>query len=137
MHLATLPDDAVAFGRHAADLPGATPLDLTAYPRPSPMGPTPRTIREHVGKREIGSFGTWLAEPDPTARRLRDVVRRARAVDDLARRPVSAAPRLIAMREAAEARADRAMRNAMIMVAAALALWVGVPTALALIAGVL
>lgn len=133
MHLDTLPRDAAAYGRHHTDLPGAEPLDLAAYPVPRPLGPTPRTIREHVGAREFGSFASALRTPAERTSDLTATVGRLRS------RGTSIAPqvgiRLIAMRDAVEQRASRAANMAMLVVAAGIAVWIGIPVALAMIAG--
>jgi hypothetical protein len=133
VHLATLPRDAAAYGRHHIDLPGAEPLDLAAYPAPRPLGPTPRTIRKHVGRREFGDFTRALRRPSQRAADLSATVARLRT-----RAPIEApqgAPRLIAMQHAAEQHASRAANNAILAVAAGIAVWIGIPVALATIAG--
>lgn len=139
MHLAKLPRDAVAYGRQHADLPGARPLDLSAYPQVAPMGPTPRTLREHVGNREFGSVATALAKADPTARRLSAVVHRARGRDAAALPAPTPrqAPRLIAMRDAVHDRAERIAGLFMMATSALLMIWIVIPVALTVIAGAL
>jgi hypothetical protein len=81
VHLDTLPRDAAAYGRHHTDLPGAEPLDLAAYPVPRPLGPTPRTIREHTGARTFGTDRAVALAADPTASGLQAAVGRWRARD--------------------------------------------------------
>jgi hypothetical protein len=133
VHLATLPRDAAAYGRHHTDLPSAEPLDLAAYPVPRPLGPTPRTIREHVGAREFGRFASALRTPAERTSDLTATVGRLRS------RGPSIGPqvgvRLIAMRDAAQQRAGRAANMAMLAVAAAIVVWISIPVALATIAG--
>lgn len=126
------PADAVAFSRHRADLPGAE-LDLSDYPAARPLGPTPRTIRAHVGRRKFGSVASAFRS---SAERTGDL---AGTVDRLRSRRAIIAPqvgvRLIAMRDAAEQRANRALNTAMLAVAASIGLWIGIPVAQTLIAG--
>jgi hypothetical protein len=140
VQLATLPRDAVAYGRQHPDLPDARPLDLSAYPQPAPMGPTPRTLREHVGQREFGSVAQALAGADPTAARLRAVVDRARA--RAPRHPLRSAvrpqhARLLNLRETARSTGDALFNRLALAVVMGITAWVGVPVALTLIAGAL
>ncbi len=132
MQTSSIPADAIAFARHRADLPGAT-LDLSAYPVVERLGPTPRTIRAHVGRREFGSFASAFRSSAERSRDLKETVSRLRSS-----RPTSAPQvgiRLIAMRDAAEQRASRALNTAMLAGAASIGLWIGIPVALTLIAG--
>jgi hypothetical protein len=138
VHLDTLPRDAAAYGRHHTDLPGAGPLDLAVYPVPRPLGPTPRTIREHVGARQFGPFGSILLTTNSTADRLQAAVARYRARDaalSRSRKRESVAAPLIAFHKAAGRKANRLTDFATIIVILALLLWVGVPVALAAVAG--
>jgi hypothetical protein len=133
VHLDTLPRDAAAYGRHHTDLPGAEPLDLATYSVPRPLGPTPRTIREHVGARELGRFGSALRTP-AVAASIPATLARLRG-GDKGETPRASSPRLIALRDAAHGRTERAANRAMAAVAAALVIWIGIPVALATIAG--
>jgi hypothetical protein len=133
VHLATLPRDAAAYGRHHTDLPGAEPLDLAAYPAPRPLGPTPRTIREHVGARELGRFGSALRTP-AVAASIPATLARLRGPDN-GDTPRASSARLIALRDVAQARTERAANHAMAAVVAAIVIWIGIPVALATIAG--
>jgi hypothetical protein len=133
VQISSIPTDAIAFARHRADMQGAD-LDLSAYPAVHSIGATPRTIRAHTGAREFGSFGVALARRDPTARRLGDVVRRARARDAVTQ-TARTTPRLIALRSAAEEQQTRFTDRLTTIVLVALTLWFGLPTALAMIAG--
>jgi hypothetical protein len=136
-HIASLPRDAVAYGRQHADLPDARPLDLSAYSQPVPMGPTPRTLREHTGRREFGRVAQTLAGADPTAARLRAVVDRARARGR--RHPLRTAtpPRLLTLRESAVDTADALFNRIAAAAIVAMVVWIGMPVALTLIAGAL
>ncbi len=132
MQTSSIPADAIAFARHRADLPGAA-LDLSAYPVVERLGPTPRTIRAQVGRREFGSFPSAFRSSAERSRDLKDTVGRLRSS-----RPTivpQVGVRLIAMRDAAQERANRAANWTMAAAAAGICVWVGIPVALAMIAG--
>lgn len=140
MQTSSFPADAIAFGRHRADLPGGD-LDLSAYPAVQPLGPTPRTLRAHVGRRETGSFSSVLGTP-AVAKRLPATVARLRKLDLAAGGAGTyvaeqIGSRLLAMRDEGDERRRRIGNTMMVIVAAALLLWFGVPVTLTFIAGTL
>ncbi|WP_267396976.1 MULTISPECIES: hypothetical protein [unclassified Sphingomonas] len=121
MHNSFYPADAVAFGRLRRDEPG-NELDLSAYPKPRSLGPTPR---------EFFAPYTPLAGK-PVHKGLSRAVRRwRRAEAPEAPRPIE---RILSMVT------DLPDRLANWLTAGAIGvgvIWIGVPVALAAFAGAL
>jgi hypothetical protein len=88
----------------------------------------PHTLSRHMAERPIGRLPMVLANPDPTATRLKAVVARARG-----RSPSHPIHSGVPAR-AANARLDERLAE---FTAAALALYIGTPVALAALAGCL
>lgn len=88
----------------------------------------PHTLSRHMAERPIGRLPMVLADPDPTATRLKAVVARARG-----RSPGHPIHSGVAAR-AANARIEERLAE---LTAVALALYIGTPVALAALAGCL
>lgn len=73
LRIDTIGADAFAFAR----------LSDTLEPRP-----TPRSLRQHVGAREFGDFGTFLMADKPATADLSDRVARWRTIDASARQDI-------------------------------------------------
>lgn len=121
MQLATLPPEADATSALVTDFH----IDKDA---PVTRRLIPHTLSRHMAERPIGRLPMVLANPDPTATRLKAVVARARG-----RSPGHPIHSGIAPRTAG-ARIEERLAE---FTAAALALYIGTPVVLATVAGCL
>ncbi len=103
---------------------------LTVLGNPAPaLAATPRTLRDHVGSRQFGDFGTVLLAERPASADLSDRVARWREIDMAAREdmPLRAHPD-----QTAE---DRRLRFAVAVTTCTLGGWVVIGIVVALLTG--
>ncbi|EZP57456.1 hypothetical protein [Sphingomonas sp. RIT328] len=135
MQLANLPREADATGALVTDFHIDTDPPVTRRL-------IPHTLSRHAAARPFNRQPLVLAGRDATAARLKAVVGRARGkstTHPLRRSPVPqpAMPRLAALCDAAEDRARGVLDRMIVLAIGGLAVWVGGPVLLTMVAGTL
>lgn len=116
--------------RMRAQRPCTFPEFLTALNNPAPVFTSvPRTLRDHVGYRQFGDFGTVLLAEQPATKDLSDRVQRWRVTDAAAREDMP-------LREHPDQTADdRRFRFVIAITAAVIISWIAFGVLIAAFAG--